>query len=86
MNEHEVNRIFGRINGGCLGCTDWRGDRVRAAVGAFLVAHWDHREGQPMPRAPTPEVLAKLCCRAAGEGLVADNSITYATSDTSWER
>ena len=39
-----------------------------------------------MPRAPTPEDLAKLCCRAAGEGLVADNSITYATSDTSWER
>jgi hypothetical protein len=64
MNENEVHRIFNRINGGaCMACQTWRGDHVRAAIGRFLVEHWDHKDGQPLPTPPTPQQLARLCCR-----------------------
>ena len=51
----EIARVFARF-GGCMGCTDWRADMVRAKIGAFLLAHWDGQNPKPpSPRARRPQ-------------------------------
>ena len=84
MNEREVNRIFGRINSGCLGCTHWKGDRVRAAVGRFLVETWDRAEGQPPPIPPTPEQLGRLCCKYEPKPGETDPNFVATFAKTDW--
>lgn len=67
MDEREVLRVFNRV--GCMSCTHWKADHVKAAVGAFLLAAWDHKDGQPAPKPPTPQTLSRLCCKyTMGEG------------------
>jgi hypothetical protein len=74
-DHNEISRVFGRL-GGCMGCTDWRADMVRARIGAFLVAHWDAQPGQVITP-PTLQDLQRSCCRAIAEGRVKEESITY---------
>jgi hypothetical protein len=65
-----------------MACNNWRSDAVRAAVGAFLVAAWDHKDGQPAPKPPTPETLARLCCKR--EWTEADSDFVGSFTKTDW--
>jgi hypothetical protein len=63
MHESEILRVFGRVGNGCLSCTHWRADSVKARIGAHLIACWDHQPGQPTPKPPTLEELSQYCCK-----------------------
>jgi hypothetical protein len=69
MNADEalINAVYCQVQ--CLGCTDWRSDRVKAAIGKFYLAKPGVREScRPVARSVVAQVLQEV----AGQ-----TSITY---------
>jgi hypothetical protein len=65
----------------CLAsCTSPRADIMRAIVGNVYLAL---QRGEPVPQLLKPGQLPRGCCR--NNDWAAD-SVTYVTSDTSWDR
>jgi hypothetical protein len=58
MNADEalINAVYCQVQ--CLGCTDWRSDRVKAAIGKFYLAKPGVREScRPAARSVVAQVL-----------------------------
>jgi hypothetical protein len=55
----EISRVFTAIP--CMGCTDWRGDAMRAHVGAVYLAVL---HGKPLPPMLAVGEIPKSCCKS----------------------
>jgi len=69
MNADEalINAPYCQVQ--CLGCTDWRSDRVKAAIGKFYLANLACEK----VAAPPLDQLLRKCCKNAAD----QTSITY---------
>jgi hypothetical protein len=61
--DDEISRVFTALP--CLGCSDWRSDRVKAAIGRIYLA----LEAGENLALPPRERLLRGCCKMADEGI-----------------